>query len=140
MSENSKPGPYVYQPHPVTRPDGRLWHVGGWPDGMSRAEADAVVAAFWRVHGPSSDAAQDQPQNQPRGGPGPRMPERMGGDDGPVDLDALAADVKKLTVANKLRFAGAMLERGQLAAAKLVGTRALFEMEVVERFGGKPTR
>lgn len=37
-------GPYVYQPHPVTRKDGLLWHVGGMPSGMTRAQAEAIVA------------------------------------------------------------------------------------------------
>lgn len=44
MSQQEPTGPYVYQPHPVTRKDGRLWHVGAMPDGMTREQAQAIVA------------------------------------------------------------------------------------------------
>jgi hypothetical protein len=44
MSDRAPDGPYVYQPHPVSRKDGKLWHVGGMPDGMTREQAAAIVA------------------------------------------------------------------------------------------------
>ena len=43
MSERAPEGPYVYQPHPVSRKDGRLWMVSGLPDGMTREQAQAIV-------------------------------------------------------------------------------------------------
>lgn len=46
MSETAPKVPYVYQPHPVTRKDGRLWMVSGLPDGMTREEAEAIVAVL----------------------------------------------------------------------------------------------
>lgn len=57
MSERAPEGAYVYQPHPVSRKDGRLWQVGGIPDGLTREEAqqiaDAVNRALaWRALSP----------------------------------------------------------------------------------------
>lgn len=49
MSETAPDGVYVYQPHPVTRKDGRLWHIGGLPDGLTREEAREIAAACNRV-------------------------------------------------------------------------------------------
>lgn len=47
MSERAPKGVYVYQPHsPQKRKDGRLWHIGGLPDGLTREEAEAVVEAI----------------------------------------------------------------------------------------------
>lgn len=55
MSEHAPDGPYVYQPHPVTRKDGLLWHVGGMPSGMTRAQAEAIVAIL------KADQSQPKP-------------------------------------------------------------------------------
>lgn len=46
MSEQQPKQAYVYQPHPVSRKDGRLWAVGGLPDAMTREDAEAVVEAI----------------------------------------------------------------------------------------------
>ena len=47
MSETAPRGVYVYQPHsPQKRKDGRLWHVGGLPDGLTKEEAEAVADAI----------------------------------------------------------------------------------------------
>ena len=46
MTERAKPGVYVYQPHPTSRKDGKLWHIGGLPDGLTKDEAEAVVEAI----------------------------------------------------------------------------------------------
>ena len=47
MSEIAPKGVYVYQPHsPQNRKDGRLWHIGGLPDGLTQEEAHAVAEAI----------------------------------------------------------------------------------------------
>lgn len=46
MSEREKRGVYVYQPYPMSRKDGKLWHIGGLPSGLTREEAEAVVEAI----------------------------------------------------------------------------------------------
>lgn len=58
MSEQAKDGIYVYQPFGVQHPDkwksGRIYGIGGLPmeatcHGLTKAEAEAVVAALTRV-------------------------------------------------------------------------------------------
>jgi len=47
MSTKAPSGVYVYQPHsPQTRKDGLLWHIGGLPSGLTKAEAEAVAEAI----------------------------------------------------------------------------------------------
>lgn len=46
MSERAPKGVYVYQPHPASRKDGKLWHIGGLPDGLTKEEAEAVADAI----------------------------------------------------------------------------------------------
>lgn len=43
MTPTAPIGPYVYQPHPVSRTDGRLWAIGNFPDGLTRAQAEAIL-------------------------------------------------------------------------------------------------
>jgi len=54
-------GAYVYQPHPVTRKDGRLWHVGGIPDGLTRAEAEVLAAAVNTILAMRASSAEQEP-------------------------------------------------------------------------------
>lgn len=53
MSDQVPEGVYVYQPHPVSRKDGRLWNIGGLPSGMTREEATALAEAANRILGKS---------------------------------------------------------------------------------------
>ena len=46
MSDQVPKQCYVYQPHAVSRKDGRLWAVGGLPTAMPREWAEAVVEAI----------------------------------------------------------------------------------------------
>lgn len=46
MTQAEPTRPYVYQPHPTSRPDGKLWHVGAMPDGMTKPQAIAIVAVL----------------------------------------------------------------------------------------------
>ena len=47
MSKTAPDGIYVYQPHsPQKRKDGRLWQIGGLPDGLTKDEAEAVAEAI----------------------------------------------------------------------------------------------